>query len=176
MPQYVGILTIFGNNSGMLTKFLGAWFEQPVRPRVIVVGNRKGGSGKSTAAIHLVSGLLNYGYSVGAVDLEVRASLANQLQSRANLARLRVIDRPEVRKRNHGNARRDAEKAKRPLAAILRYLTLLIDEILEAVPPGTTPPTEMVTLRSQEDMEPYLREPLSEGWKTVYGLPKIGQQ
>jgi creatinine amidohydrolase/Fe(II)-dependent formamide hydrolase-like protein len=70
----------------------------------------------------------------------------------------------------------DAEKAKRPLAAILRYLTLLVDEILEAFPPGTVPPTEMVTLRSEEEMRPYLKEPLSEGWKTVYGLPKIGQQ
>jgi creatinine amidohydrolase len=69
----------------------------------------------------------------------------------------------------------DAEKAKRPLAAILRYLTLLIDEILEAFPPGTVPPTEMVTLRSADEMAPYLKEPMSEGWKTVYGLPKIGQ-
>jgi hypothetical protein len=58
----------------------------------------------------------------------------------------------------------------------LRYLTLLIDEILETFPPGTVPPTEMVTLRSEEEMEPYLKEPMSPGWKTVYGLPKIGQQ
>ena len=67
------------------------------------------------------------------------------------------------------------EKAKRALAAILRYLTLLHDEILEAFPPGTVPPVEMVTLRSAEEMEPYLKEPLSPGWKSVYGLPKIGQ-
>ena len=58
----------------------------------------------------------------------------------------------------------------------MRYLTLLIDEILAAFPPGTVPPTEMVTLRSKEEMEPYLKEPMSPGWKTVYGLPKIGQQ
>jgi creatinine amidohydrolase len=70
----------------------------------------------------------------------------------------------------------DPYKAKRPLAAILRYLALLIDEILEAFPPGTVPPTEMVTLRSEEEMKPYLKEPMSPGWKTVYGLPKIGQQ
>jgi creatinine amidohydrolase len=70
----------------------------------------------------------------------------------------------------------DAEKAKRPLAAILRYLTLLVDEIIEAFPAGTVPPADMVTLRSAEEMAPYLKEPLSEGWKTVYGLPKIGQQ
>lgn len=70
----------------------------------------------------------------------------------------------------------DAEKAKRPLAAILRYLTMLVEEIIEAFPPGTVPPTEMVTLRDAEEMKPYLQEPLSKGWKTVYGLPKIGQQ
>jgi len=70
----------------------------------------------------------------------------------------------------------DAEKAKRPLAAILRYLTLLVNEIIEAFPAGTVPPADMVTLRSAEEMAPYLKEPLSEGWKTVYGLPKIGQQ
>ncbi len=75
-----------------------------------------------------------------------------------------------------GNAA-DAEawKAKRPLAAILRYLTLLIDDILEAFPPGEVPPVEEVTLRTAEEMEPYLREPLSPGWKPVYALPQIGQ-
>ncbi len=67
------------------------------------------------------------------------------------------------------------DKAKRPVAAILRYLTLLNDQILEAFPAGEVPPVEEVTLRRAADMEPYLREPLSPGWKTVYGLPRIGQ-
>ena len=68
-----------------------------------------------------------------------------------------------------------AEKAKRPVAAILRYLTLVNDEILDAFPAGTVPPVEEITLRTEAEMEPYLREPLSEGWKTVYALPRIGQ-
>lgn len=68
-----------------------------------------------------------------------------------------------------------AEKAKRPLAAILQYLTLLHDDIREAFPPGTVPPVEEVTLRQQSDMEPFLREPQSPGWKSVYALPRIGQ-
>jgi creatinine amidohydrolase/Fe(II)-dependent formamide hydrolase-like protein len=68
-----------------------------------------------------------------------------------------------------------AEKAKRPVAAILRYLTLVNDEILEAFPPGSVPPVEEVTLRTEAEMEAYLREPLSEGWKPVYALPRIGQ-
>lgn len=71
--------------------------------------------------------------------------------------------------------RGSAQKAKRPLAAILRYLTLLIDDILAAFPPGTVPPVEEVTLRSEEEMAPYLLEPMSPGWKSVYALPKIGQ-
>jgi creatinine amidohydrolase len=68
----------------------------------------------------------------------------------------------------------DAEKAKRPVLAILKYLTLLIDETLEAFPAGTAPPTEKVTLRSEKEMAPYLKEPMSDGWKSVYALPKVG--
>ncbi|MCR4431917.1 MAG: creatininase family protein [Tepidanaerobacteraceae bacterium] len=67
-----------------------------------------------------------------------------------------------------------ARKAKRPIAAILKYLTLLIDQILEAFPPGTVPPVEMVTLRTEEEMKPFLKEPLSPGWKSIDELPQIG--
>lgn len=65
-------------------------------------------------------------------------------------------------------------KAKRPIAAILRYLTLLTDQILEAFPAGTVPPVEKVTLRDPKELEPFLREPFSKGWKSVYELPHIG--
>src|SRR5512142_568509 len=68
-----------------------------------------------------------------------------------------------------------AQKARRPLAAILKYLTLWHDDVLAAFPAGTVPPVEEVTLRTEKEMEPYLREPLSKGWKTVYGIPRIGQ-
>jgi 3-dehydro-scyllo-inosose hydrolase len=86
---------------------------------------------------------------------------------------IEIAGTPEgvVGKATHGEAR----KAKWPLAAILRYLTMLNDDILEAFPAGTVPPVEEVTLRSAEDMAPYLKTPLSEGWKPVYGLPRIGQ-
>ena len=67
-----------------------------------------------------------------------------------------------------------AQKAKRPIAAILKYLTLVVDQILEAFPPGEVTPVEKVTLRKASEMEPYLKEPLSSGWKSVYSLPKIG--
>lgn len=39
---------------------------------VIVFGNEKGGSGKSTAAMHVVVGLLRQGYRVASIDLDAR--------------------------------------------------------------------------------------------------------
>ncbi len=65
-------------------------------------------------------------------------------------------------------------KAKRPIAAILKYLTLLHDQVLETFPAGTVPPVEKVTLRDPEELTPFLKEPLSEGWKSVYELPHCG--
>jgi chromosome partitioning protein len=41
-------------------------------PRVIVVGNEKGGAGKSTIAIHLATALLHAGAKVATVDLDLR--------------------------------------------------------------------------------------------------------
>lgn len=67
------------------------------------------------------------------------------------------------------------QKAKRPIAAIVKYITLLVEEILEAYPAGQVPPVEEMTMRTKEDMAPYLKEPQSPGWKSVYGLPRIGQ-
>jgi chromosome partitioning protein len=41
-------------------------------PQIIVVGNEKGGAGKSTLAIHIVTGLLHAGRRVGIIDLDLR--------------------------------------------------------------------------------------------------------
>ncbi|WP_081871483.1 division plane positioning ATPase MipZ [Parvularcula oceani] len=51
---------------------------------VIVVGNEKGGSGKTTVAMHLVIALLRSGYNVGALDLDLRQkSFSRYLENRA---------------------------------------------------------------------------------------------
>jgi hypothetical protein len=56
-----------------------------------------------------------------------------------------------------------------------RYLILVNDEILQAFPSGTLPSVEKTTLRSNEEMEPYLREPFEPGLESVYQIPRIGQ-
>ena len=68
----------------------------------------------------------------------------------------------------------EARKAKRPILAACEYLTYCVDEILGSFPPGEVPPTEEVTHRTAEEMAPYLKEPGSEGWRSVFGLPKVG--
>ncbi|HTT55522.1 MAG TPA: 3-dehydro-scyllo-inosose hydrolase [Opitutaceae bacterium] len=67
-----------------------------------------------------------------------------------------------------------AEKAKRPIAAILSYLTLCVDQILDAYPPGKLPPIDQITLRDPKELEPFLKEPYAPGWKSVFELPLIG--
>jgi chromosome partitioning protein len=56
-------------------------------PRLIVVGNEKGGSGKSTIAIHLAIALMKSGASVGTVDLDSRqGSFTHYIENRRSWA------------------------------------------------------------------------------------------
>lgn len=53
------------------------------RPKIVVVGNEKGGTGKSTTAIHLAIGLLHRGFQVGALDLDPRqGTMTRYLENR----------------------------------------------------------------------------------------------
>ena len=39
---------------------------------IIVVGNEKGGAGKSTVTMHIATALARMGHRVGAIDLDLR--------------------------------------------------------------------------------------------------------
>ena len=57
--------------------------KTPGQAHVIVVGNEKGGSGKSTAAMHLIVGLLQRRLRVASIDLDTRQrSLTRYLENR----------------------------------------------------------------------------------------------
>ncbi len=69
------------------TGTLRNWFTQPDRPHVIVLGNEKGGSGKSTTAMHLIVGLMQGGHRVASIDLDGRqATLSHYLAHRRRFA------------------------------------------------------------------------------------------
>ncbi len=59
----------------------------PAPARVIVVSNQKGGTGKSTTAMHLIVGLLREGRSVASIDLDFhQASLTRYIENRRKFA------------------------------------------------------------------------------------------
>jgi len=62
---------------------------------VIAVGNEKGGSGKSTTAVHVAVALLKSGYSVATVDLDGRQlSLTRYLENRTRWSRSSGVPLP----------------------------------------------------------------------------------
>jgi chromosome partitioning protein len=66
---------------------------------VIVMGNEKGGSGKSTTAMHVITALAREGLAVGAMDLDLRQqSLFRYLDNRGDYARRHGIDLPVPRR------------------------------------------------------------------------------
>ena len=62
---------------------------------VIVCGNEKGGSGKTTTAMHIIVHLLNSGHTVASIDLDARQlSLTRYLENRRNWSRKHKLSIP----------------------------------------------------------------------------------
>ena len=65
------------------------------RAQVVVIGNEKGGSGKSTTAMHIAVSLLGDGARVATIDLDARqGTLGRYVENRAAYARRKAIDLP----------------------------------------------------------------------------------
>ncbi len=53
------------------------------KPHIIVIGNEKGGAGKTTTSMHLITSLLHLGFKVSSVDIDCRQkSLSRYLENR----------------------------------------------------------------------------------------------
>ena len=97
---------------------IGGSGTAPSRARVIVLGNEKGGSGKSTTAMHVIVALLKGGFRVGSIDLDARqGTLSRMLENRAayGAAVGRALALPEHRRvaRVEAASRAEAESAER---------------------------------------------------------------
>src|SRR5919198_2059276 len=67
----------------------------PGRAHVLVIGNEKGGSGKSTTALHIAVALLAEGARVATFDLDARqGTLGRYIENRAAYARRKGIELP----------------------------------------------------------------------------------
>jgi len=88
------------------------------RPHVIVFGNEKGGSGKSTTALHVMVSLLRQGKAVGSLDIDARqGTLSRYLENREIFMRDTGIrlPMPEHRRlyRSEADSRAEAEAEER---------------------------------------------------------------
>lgn len=67
----------------------------PGRGHVLVIGNEKGGSGKSTTALHIAVSLMSDGARVATLDLDARqGTLTRYLENRAAYVRRKAVDLP----------------------------------------------------------------------------------
>jgi chromosome partitioning protein len=105
---------------------------------LIVVGNEKGGSGKTTVAIHLVAGLIDAGLRPGAIDLDHRQqSFAHFFANRAAWAERekRVIALPKLVTPAPSAGGDEAQR----LAAIAATLSAEVEVIVVDCPGADTP-------------------------------------
>src|SRR5712675_2141060 len=67
--------------------------RQPGRAHVLVIGNEKGGSRKSTTALHIAVALLGEGARVATLDLDARqATLGRYVENRAAYAKRKGVE------------------------------------------------------------------------------------
>jgi chromosome partitioning protein len=114
----------------------------PRQAHVIVVGNQKGGAGKSTVAMHVIVALMRMGRRTGVVDLDIRQrSLTRYIENRARWIAARgaqlplpqVLELCESRERQLDAAEVEEESAFR---AALRRLSETCDFIVIDSPGG----------------------------------------
>jgi chromosome partitioning protein len=74
-------------------RVMSAETSRPLSAHVVVLGNEKGGSGKSTTAMHVAVALMNVGQRVATIDLDSRQkSLTHYIDNRRNWAARARLD------------------------------------------------------------------------------------
>ncbi|MCF6196229.1 MAG: division plane positioning ATPase MipZ [Emcibacter sp.] len=106
------------------------------KTHIIVVGNEKGGSGKSTSAMHIVVSLLERGFRVAIIDLDARQkSLARYIENRAAYAeqynlKLTMPDVHILERSDGGSAEDMARQDEENFTALIEGLSGKHDYIL----------------------------------------------
>ncbi|MDR2268229.1 MAG: division plane positioning ATPase MipZ [Holosporaceae bacterium] len=95
-----------------------------MRPYVIVLGNEKGGTGKSTVAMHIAAYLLNGGFRVGTIDVDARqGTFTRYFELRKNSGKDVKLPEHIPIQRNENNDREKAQAADtESFAAALKQL------------------------------------------------------
>jgi chromosome partitioning protein len=140
------------------------------KPYIIVFGNEKGGSGKSTAAIHVAIGLLLQGYQVGTIDLDVRqGTLGRYLENRRRTAT--SGDYPNLPVPQHIPVERgtEAEESERLNAAIAELSQTCTHIVID------TPGTDNTLSRLGHSLADTLVTPMNDSFIDLDLLAKLNQ-
>jgi chromosome partitioning protein len=104
--------------------------EVPARPHIVVVGNHKGGSGKSTVAMHIIVALLKAGKRIGSFDLDLtQQTLTHYIENR--WAWGRQNDLPLELPDHHAIASDATERAEREESSDIAWFTTELAKIEE---------------------------------------------
>jgi len=139
------------------------------KAHVIVVGNTKGGSGKSTVAMHLVVSLLRGGVTVGTVDLDGQGTLTRYVENRRRYAErhgaaLPLPEHAAIAPDIHGDARHDAERLADVVGPLReRCDTLVID----------TPGTDHLLTRAGHGWADTLITPMNDSFVDLDVLARV---
>jgi len=146
------------------------------RPHVIVIGNEKGGTGKSTTAMHIVVGLLKLGYRVGSIDVDGRqGTLSSYLANRVAYAERHevILPMPEHRRivaaeketRDHETADEGA-----------RFIKALAELALQQIVVIDTPGSESHLARLAHAEADTLITPLNDSFLDIDVLAKVDRE
>ena len=112
--------------------------------RVIVLGNEKGGTGKSTTAMHLIVGLMRDGLRVSSIDLDShQGTISRYVENRKGFSevkgvRLPTPDHHHVAASNYENASEAREDERDRFNALIRTLEGKNDYIVVDCPGNDT--------------------------------------
>lgn len=130
------------------------------QPQVIVLGNEKGGAGKSTLAIHIVTGLLHAGKTVAILDLDLRQrSMARFFNNRLAWVAANKHELPQPMQPDMGDGKALAKAAPAEQVAVFERafdeaVAAGVDVILIDTPGGDTEVSRVAHGRADQIVTP----------------------
>ncbi len=149
-----------------------------MKPHVIVIGNEKGGSGKSTVALHVAVGLVRAGRRVACLDLDRgQGTLGRNLENRAHFAAGKSFDLPGPRLIDwpEGGGHDDYDDHEKRLAALVAGLAserVSERDVLVIDTPGADSPL----VRAAHSFADVVATPLNDSFVDLDVLGRVDRQ